>query len=139
MTSLFRLWKKILKIHDFSWFFLKNKVKNKGKIGKNRFFDFFIYRDYIQNPSEPSWAVGISMFSNPKFDELYEKIGFAWVAEGHTLNFNEKPLKTPIFTLFSRFLRLRSRAISANLFFRIENMITYKKKEKLRGLQMITP
>ena len=83
--------------HDF---FLKNKVKNKGKIGKNRFFDFFIYRDYIQNPSGLSWTLVISMFSNPKFDELYEKMGFACVSEVRTLNFNEKPLKTPIFTLF---------------------------------------
>ena len=122
--------------HDF---FLKNKVKNKGKIGKNRFFYFFIYRDYIQKHRAQSSTIGKSMFSNPKFDELYEKMGFAWDSEGLTLNFNEKPLKTPLFTLFSRFSRLRSRAISANLFFRIDNMITYKKKEKLRGLQMITP
>ena len=83
--------------HDF---FLKNKVKNKGKIGKNRFFDFFIYRDYIQKRRAQSSALGKSMFSNPKFDELYEKMGFTLVTDGYTLNFNEKPLKNPIFTLF---------------------------------------
>ena len=79
--------------HDFF-------LKNKGKIGKNRFFYFFIYRDYIQKRRAQSSALGKSMFSNPKFDELYEKMGFAWLSEVCTLNFNEKPLKTPIFTLF---------------------------------------
>ena len=84
----------------FNDLFLKNKVKNKGKIGKNQFFDFFIYRDYIQKHRAQSSAIGKSMFSNPKFDELYEKIGFTLVPDGPTLNFNEKPLKTPMFTLF---------------------------------------
>ena len=81
-------------------FFLKNKVKNRGKIGKNRFFDFFIYRDYIQKHRAQSSTIGKSMFSNPKFDELYEKMGFTLLSDVITLNFNEKPLKTPIFTLF---------------------------------------
>ena len=47
------------------------------------------------------------MFSNPKFDEIYEKMGFALVTDGDTLNFNEKPLFLPF---FYRFSRLRRRA-----------------------------
>ena len=80
--------------------FWENKGKfvreNKKKLEKNRFFDFYIQKLYTKTQC----AVGKSMFSSPKFDELYEKMGFACVSEVRTLNFNEKPLKTPIFTLF---------------------------------------